>query len=227
MLKRNLLKDRQLRGLDALVYAIFSSAEALEQEARLYHIYQLAGTNMADVQVALASTLAQALGWRTLIIYPDSLCTSIPLTLKRAAQLDPERPAVQLPTAPVPNQAAPIVFALHSQVRKEIQSGDGATATSPRLIRPDDFHVILASNPNDRQPEDYRRTWPFFTGAKQRLIWMSAKPSQVLPQGSTKFGVLTIYEPQSTIKEEMAKGCGMNSREIQGMPQAQPEGKNR
>lgn len=199
MLKRSLLQNRQLEAIDALVEKAADALGCDEPCAQPFHVMQLAGTNMNDIQVGLASTLATLHDWRTLIIIPDTLSNSIPHLLKRASILDREQGPVRFTASPTYDGHLPaVLFATHGETREQIRlwqlpDQERDEATPPPLIKPDDYQLIIANNPNERRPEDYRRTLPFFTGARLRLIWMSAKPAQPAPRGSTRAGVVTFY----------------------------------
>src|SRR5437868_6393711 len=82
------LKPRQRAALAALLDRAASTAEDDSPRTQWLHVYQLTGTAMADLQLALAFAVAERHRWRTLLLQSATLARSLDFTVRRAREIE-------------------------------------------------------------------------------------------------------------------------------------------
>lgn len=212
MLKERLFKPRQLESLDTL----FETAAALagtKGPTTHARVYQMAGTNMADLQLGFALRLADRRSWHSLVVYPEVLRASLPPLLPRGRVLDPDyltgtlqqalawepggegRPYVTLCTMPQLAEALRPPEAAAADGDATAPAGDRAQparGARGRMPPPDEFDLLILHDPNEQIRHDYDFALDHFSGARLAVRWMSAKSDSVFPRNSVKSGVITL-----------------------------------
>lgn len=187
------LKPRQRSALTALLDCAAAAAAAAENNpprAQLIHVYQLTGTAMADLQLALAFTVAERHRWRTLILQPDTLARAFDFTVRRAREIERATPTHVLNDLsrrePVLEPSVTIINA--ADLDAELH------AESPR-VRGDDFDLLIIPSTVRDNPETSLALARHFEAARLAVTWFTSYPTTTIPRPSTEAGVITIHTP--------------------------------
>lgn len=186
------LKPRQRAALAALLDCAAAAATADDDPPRTQwlHVYQITGTAMADLQLALAFTTAVRHRWRTLMLQPATLAPALDFTVRRAREIERATPTRVLnelrrrESVPEPSVAVITTADLDAELHAE----------SPR-VRGDDFDLLIIPAPVRDNLETSLTLARHFEAARLAILWFTAHPTTTIPSPSTEAGVITLHTP--------------------------------
>lgn len=188
------LKPRQRAALAALLDRAAAAAAAAAGDdpprTQWLHVYQITGTAMADLQLALAFTVAERHRWRTLLLQSATIARSLDFTVRRAREIERATPTLVLNdlrrrgSVLEPSVAVITAADLDAELRAE----------SPR-VRGDDFDLLIIPAMVRDDPETSLALARHFEAARLAITWFTSHPTTTIPRPSTEAGVITIHTP--------------------------------
>jgi hypothetical protein len=202
------LKPRQRAALAALLDRAAAAAEDDSPRTHWLHAYQLTGTATADLQLALAFTVAERHRWRTLLLQSDTLARSLEFTVRRAREIERATPTRVLndlcrrETLPEPSVSVIPASELDSELRAE----------SPR-VRGDDFDLLIVSAMARDDLETSLALAGCFEAARLVIVWFTSHPTTAIPRPSVEAGAITLHTPPAAAAARQTTGAAQTARD--------------